>query len=92
MEQALREELLARLKSIEGHVRGVSRMVGEERYCIDIIRQCMAVQKALDRVNSLILEGHLQTCVTAAIRAADPDECSKVLAELKEVFDMASKL
>ncbi len=85
-------ELIGRLKSVEGHVRGITRMVEEERYCIDIIRQVQAVQRALERVNALLLEGHLQTCVTQAIRNEDPAERERVIGELLEVFETAHTL
>ena len=86
------QELVGRLKSIEGHVRGILRMVEDDRYCIDIIHQVQAVQRALDRVNSLLLEGHLQTCVTQAIQGEDPVERERVIGELMEVFEMAHML
>ena len=56
MNAQTKEQVLSRLKSIEGHVRGIQRMVTDDNYCIDVISQVQAVQKALDRVNSLLLE------------------------------------
>ena len=61
-------ELLPRLRRIEGQVRGVARMLGERRYCIDIIQQLTAARKALDQVSLKIMNGHINTCVSAAIR------------------------
>ena len=84
--------IINRLKSIEGHVRGVQRMVGEDAYCIDIINQNLAVQRALEKVNSLILERHLQTCVTAAIQGDDPAERQRVITEIMTVFEATSKM
>jgi DNA-binding FrmR family transcriptional regulator len=92
MEEGKRKKVLARLKSIEGHVRGVQRMVEEKAYCIDILKQTMAVQAAIDKVNSLILENHLHSCVTTAIRGEDPEERERVIAELLDVFETQSKL
>jgi DNA-binding FrmR family transcriptional regulator len=95
MEEAMKvyqRELEDRLRSIEGHVGGVRRMVEEDRYCVDIVRQVQAVQRALDRVNALLLEGHLQTCVTRAIRDEDPAERERVIGELMEVFEAARTL
>lgn len=86
-----KERILRRLKSIEGHIRGIQRMVEEDQYCIDILTQTFAVQRALDAVNSLILERHLQTCVTTAIRGEDPRERERVIHELLEVFNTVSK-
>ncbi len=81
-----------RLKSIEGHMRAVTRMVEEDAYCIDILKQSLAVQAALDKVNTLILERHLQTCVTTAIRGNDPAERERVIHELLEIFETSAKL
>jgi len=92
MEESTKTQVLNRLKSIEGHVRGIERMVAEEAYCIDVIKQTMAVQRALDKVNGLILQNHLQTCVTTAIRGKEPQERERVIGELLEVFETASKL
>jgi DNA-binding FrmR family transcriptional regulator len=80
------------LKSIEGHVRGVQRMVEEDAYCIDIMNQNLAVQRALEKVNGLILERHLQTCVTTAIKGDDPAERERVIAEIMSVFEAKVKL
>lgn len=84
--------LLNRLKSIEGHIRGVQRMVEDEAYCIDVIRQVQAVQRALDKVNTLVLEHHLQTCVTTAIQSEDAEERERVIRELTQVFDVSQQL
>jgi DNA-binding FrmR family transcriptional regulator len=83
---------LRRLKTIEGHLRGVIRMVENDAYCIDIIRQIQAVDAALNKVSSQILENHLNTCVISAIRGEDPAERERVLKEIAEVFDMANKV
>jgi DNA-binding FrmR family transcriptional regulator len=87
-----KQAIINRLKSIEGHVRGVQRMVGEDAYCIDIYNQILAVQRALARVNALVLERHLQTCVTTAIRGDDPAERERVIQEMMSVFETASKM
>jgi DNA-binding FrmR family transcriptional regulator len=85
-------EIVDRLKSVNGHVQGIVRMVEEDRYCMDIIHQVQAVQRALERVNGLLLEGHMQTCVTGAIRSDDPKERERVIGELLEVFQAAGAL
>ena len=84
--------IINRLKSIEGHVRGVQRMVEEDAYCIDVINQNLAVQRALEKVNSLMLERHLQTCVTTAIRSDDPVERERVIDEIMGVFETTAKM
>lgn len=84
--------VLNRLKSIEGHVRGIQRMVEDDSYCIDVIRQVHAVQKALESVSSLVLENHLNTCVTTAIRGDDVDERQRMIGEIVSVFQETGKL
>lgn len=82
---------LDRLKNIEGHVRGIERMLAEGAYCIDVIRQIQAVQAALTRVSGLVLEQHLNSCVITAVRGDDLAERERVLTEIKEVFYASSK-
>jgi DNA-binding FrmR family transcriptional regulator len=84
--------VLKRLRSISGHVNGIERMVTEDAYCIDVIKQIQAVQAALNKVNDLILEGHLNTCVIEAVRGDNKKERERVLDEIVEVFEMAQKI
>jgi len=86
------ETTIRRLKTVEGHMRGVIRMLEEDAYCIDIIRQIQAVEAALNKVSAQILEEHLNSCVTTAIKGNDPNERARVLKEITEVFDMANKV
>lgn len=86
-----KEKILARLRSIEGHVRGVLRMVEDDAYCIDVLKQTKAIQAALDRVNAMLLERHLNHCVTTAIRSNDPRERERVIGELVEVFEAGGR-
>lgn len=87
-----KQAIINRLKSIEGHVRGIQRMVEEDDYCVDIINQNLAVQRALEKVNSLILERHLQTCVTTAIRGDNPAERERVITEIMNVFETTGRM
>lgn len=66
-------------------------MVEEGVYCIDVIRQIQAVQSSLSKVNAIILEQHLNSCLITAIKGEDPVERERVLYELAEVFSAASK-
>jgi DNA-binding FrmR family transcriptional regulator len=86
------ENTLRRLKTIEGHLRGVIRMVEQDTYCIDIIKQIQAVEAALNKVSTQILENHLNSCVTTAIQGRDAAERARVLKEITEVFEMATKV
>lgn len=83
--------ILARLKSIEGHVRGIQRMLGEGAYCVDIAHQALAVQKALGKVSAMVLDRHLHHCVTAAIRGPDAAERERVLGEILDLFEAAGR-
>ncbi len=83
---------LRRLKSVEGHLKGIVRMAEEDAYCIDLIRQIQAVQAALNKVGAQILEDHLNSCVITAIQGEDPKERERVLTEISEVFEMANKV
>jgi DNA-binding FrmR family transcriptional regulator len=91
MEPDQKRQVLNRLKSIEGHVRGIQRMVEDDSYCIDMIRQIHAVQKALESVSTLVLENHLNTCVTTAIRGDDVDERQRMIGEIVSVFQETGK-
>ena len=86
------EDALRRLKTVEGHLRGIQRMVEEEAYCMDVIRQIQAVQAALNKVSTQILEEHLNSCVITAIRGEDADERERVLKEISGVFEAATKV
>ncbi len=86
------DDTLRRLKTIEGHLRGVIRMVDEDAYCIDVIRQIQAVEGALNKVSAKILEDHLNSCVITAIQGEDMSERQRVLQEITEVFDMANRV
>ena len=86
------DNTIRRLKTIEGHLRGIIRMVEEDSYCIDVIRQIQAVESALNKVSSKILEDHLNSCVITAIQGNDKKERERVLKEITEVFDMSTKV
>ena len=73
-------------------MRGVEQMLEEGRYCIDIIRQIQAVQAALNKVSSLILENHLNSCLITAVRGEDVAERERVLKEIADVFEASKKV
>jgi len=80
-----------RLKTVEGHIRGIQRMLDEDAYCIDVIRQIQAVQAALNKISAQILDEHLNSCLITAVRGEDPDERERVLREISSVFEAASR-
>ena len=92
MSDEVTTDIINRLKSIEGHVRGIERMVEDGEYCVDIVNQVLAVQRALQKVNGLVLNRHLHTCATTAIRGDDPEDRQRVIDEIMGVFDATGKL
>lgn len=92
MEPAVTEDVVRRLKSVEGHVRGVQRMVEEGAYCVDVVHQITAIQRALKQVSARVLDQHLHSCVTAAIQGSDPGERERVLTELLQVLDVSERI
>jgi DNA-binding FrmR family transcriptional regulator len=85
------ENALKRLKTVEGHIRGIERMVENDTYCIDVIHQIQAVQSALNKISAMILDEHLNSCLITAVRGEDPDERERVLKEITDVFETASR-
>ncbi|MBW8011185.1 MAG: metal-sensitive transcriptional regulator [Chloroflexi bacterium] len=86
------EEAVKRLKTVEGHVRGVQRMISEGEYCIDVIRQIQAVQSALNKVSKMVLEEHMNSCLIKAVRGDEPDERERVLQEIADIYEAATKV
>ena len=74
---------LSSIRRIEGQVRGVQQMIDDKRYCIDIVNQMKAIQSALSRVESQILEKHLRSCVTQVLNKKEMEE---KITELVKVF------
>jgi len=87
MDEKQKKSKLARLGRIEGQVRGVARMVEQERYCIDVLTQIRAVRAALDKVEQEILHDHLRHCVAHAFHAGSARERQTKIDELMEVLD-----
>lgn len=81
-----------RLNTITGHLKGIQRMVDEDAYCIDIIDQIHAVQSALNKVSTMILDDHLNSCLITAVNGEDPAERERVLQEIVEVFETSHKV
>jgi CsoR family transcriptional regulator, copper-sensing transcriptional repressor len=87
MDERVKKAQLARLSRIEGQVRGVARMVEDDRYCIDVINQVRAVRAAIDKVEQEILHDHLQHCVAHAFHAGSEHDRQTKIDELIEVLD-----
>lgn len=91
MKHPLRSQRLKRLSRIEGQVRGISRMVEEGRYCIDIITQISAVRAALRRVEEEVLQEHVAHCVEHAIASGNVVDQREKITELMEVLKRATR-
>jgi len=91
MDDSTRKAITRRLASAAGHLKGIERMVEEDTYCIDVIKQIQAVQAALNKVSAMMLDNHLHTCVTTAIQGDDPTERERMLQEVTSVFEMSNK-
>ena len=85
-------DVTKRLKNVEGHIRGIQRMVEEDAYCIDVIRQVQAAQSALNKVSKIVLEDHMHSCVITAVQGDDAGERERVLQEIAEVYEEATKV
>jgi DNA-binding FrmR family transcriptional regulator len=85
------ESALRRLQTVEGHIRGIQRMVEDDTYCIEVIHQIQAVQAALNKISTLILQEHMNSCLITAVRGEDASERERVLGEIVDVFEMATK-
>jgi len=86
------DDLIKRLKNIEGHLHGVIGMLEEGAYCINVIQQIQAVQASLNKVNLMILDNHLHSCVTEAVRGEDAESREKVLQEIVQLYETATKV
>ncbi len=83
-----KRETLKRLSYIEGHLAGVKRMLEEDKYCVDILKQTFAIRRAIEKVEAMLLEGHLETCVVEGVRSGREGE---VLRELVELYTLANR-
>ncbi len=86
MERSVSEKVLKNLNRVEGQVRGIAKMVGEDRYCIDVVTQIEAARAALARIESDLLRQHLGHCVHRAMNSKNASEQEKVIEELVGVF------
>jgi CsoR family transcriptional regulator, copper-sensing transcriptional repressor len=86
-----KDQLQKRLARIEGQVRGISKMIDEDRYCIDILTQLGAVDTALEAVALKVLEEHVQHCVAGAIGSGDQDDADEKIRELVDAVRRFAK-
>ena len=86
--KADKKQILNRLATIEGHLRGIRKMVDADQYCVDILKQTYAVERALKAFESALLEGHLSSCVPSGFKEGRDDE---MIRELGELFELSRK-
>lgn len=86
--QAETKSLLNRLASIEGHLKGIRKMVEEDSYCVDVLKQTYAVERALQKFEAAILQGHLTGCVPAGFKDGRDQE---MIRELGELFELSRR-
>ncbi len=86
--QTAKDDALKRMTMIEGHLRGIRKMIDEDAYCVDVLKQTYAVQRAIEKMEQVILRDHLNHCVPDGIREGR-DEA--VLSELAEVFTLSRR-
>ena len=83
-----KKEALKRLSYIEGHLSGIRKMLEEDKYCVDVLKQTYAVRRAIEKMESILLEGHLNTCVVDGIRNGRE---AQVVGELTDLYILANK-
>ena len=83
-----KRDALKRLSYIEGHVAGVRRMVEEDKYCIDLLKQTFAIRRAIQKLEKRLLEGHLHSCVIEGVKSGREDQ---VLGELLELYSVSER-
>ncbi len=88
MQPTTREQALKRLNYIDGHLAGVRRMIESDQYCVDVLKQTYAVRKAIEKMEALLLDGHLHTCVVDGVREGREEQ---VVGELLELYALANK-
>ena len=88
MQGDTRQEALKRLSFIEGHLGGIRRMIEEDKYCPEILKQTFAVRRAIEKLEAIMLDGHLHHCVIAGIRDGREEQ---VISELMELYTLANR-
>jgi DNA-binding FrmR family transcriptional regulator len=86
--QSPKSDVLKRLAYIEGHLKGIRKMVDEDQYCVDILKQTYAVKRAIDKLEGVLMQGHLNGCVRTGFREGRDEE---MIGELNELFDLSRR-
>ncbi len=88
MEDTVRHDVLKRMSYIEGHLKGIRSMIEEDKYCPEVLKQTYAVRKAIEKMEALMLDGHLHHCVVEGIRDGREEQ---VISELLELYELANR-
>ena len=88
MQDNVRQEVLKRLNYIEGHLKGIRGMIEEDKYCPEILKQTFAVRRAIEKMEMMMLDGHLHHCVVEGIRDGREEQ---VISELLELYELAGR-
>ena len=84
----VKKDALKRMSYIEGHLSGIRKMLDEDKYCVDILKQTYAVRRAIEKMESLLLEGHLKSCVVEGIQTGRAEE---IVEELKDLYILSNR-
>jgi DNA-binding FrmR family transcriptional regulator len=88
MEADKKRAVLKRLAFVDGHLQGVRRMVEADKYCVDVLKQTFAIRRAIEKIESLILDNHLHTCVIEGIKDGRDEQ---VVGELLDLYELAGR-
>lgn len=88
MRDESKTEVLKRLAFIEGHLQGIRRMVEADKYCVDVLKQAYAVRRAIEKMEGLMLDNHLHTCVIEGLRDGREEQ---VISELVDLYALSNK-
>jgi DNA-binding FrmR family transcriptional regulator len=88
MQADKKKAVLKRLAFVDGHLQGVRRMVEADKYCVDVLKQTFAIRRAIEKIESLILDNHLHTCVIEGIKDGRDEQ---VVGELLDLYELAGR-
>ena len=91
MDANIKKRLLQRLSILEGQIRGLKKMVEDEEYCMDIITQSLAAQKALGSLNKLVAENHIHTHISHMMSSGEPEQIAKAQVELSKIYELNNR-
>lgn len=88
MLEDVKQETLKRLNYVDGHLAGIRRMIEQEQYCVDVLKQTYAVRRSIQKIETLMLQGHLHTCVVDGVKEGREDQVLNELMELYKITEV----